>query len=152
MKTKKLLQLFFVLNLSFVFGQDMTKEQTIHYINSRLQKTQINVDNQGMIFIKDVGIFYYKDVQVDTYSHHPFQIQFKCIKQTDCIEDPKYNPRFEQLKIKYKNEARIYIDDKEDFKRLNNAFDYLFKELYSENLQKINNDPFSPENYKTANN
>ncbi len=144
---KKILILISTLNLTLVSSQELTKKETIDYINKNLDKTQVSINSIGVITIKDIGIFNYKDVEMDFYPFHPFQIHFKCKKNDECIEDPKYNPKYEYPKEKYTNMIRLILDDKEDFRRMKNAFDYFFKLLNRENFKKNNKDPFSPENY-----
>ena len=153
---KKLLLNLLLLISSFMYCQTMSKSETISYINNKLLNRNLSIDNQGIIKIEKTtknpisgtGIFYYKDVEIDYYPFHPFQVRFKCKNTNECIENLDYNPDYETTKIKYSNMLSISFENKEEYLSVLNAFNYLFKILENENLKKNNNDPFSPENYK----
>lgn len=153
---RKILLNLFLLITTFVYGQDMGKSETISYINNKIFNRVLSIDNQGIIKIEKTtknsisgtGIFYYKDVEIDYYPFHPFQVRFKCKNSNECIEKLDYNPNFETTKTKYTNMLSISFEDKEEYLRVTNAFKHLFKILESENLKKNNDDFFSPENYK----
>ena len=131
--------------IQLVYSQNMTKSETIHYINNSLQRNTVSVDNQGIITISKIGTFYYKDIELGGYPFHQFQVQFKCINNNECIDNPDFNPSYD---TKYSNLVRLYFNDKDQYLKILHAFDYLFKKLRAENATKSNNDPFSSENYK----
>ena len=134
-----------IVSVQVLFSQNMSKTETINYINNNLSRNSISVDEQGYISISRVGKFHYSDIELGWYPFSTFQVQFKCINNIECIDNPNYNTSYE---TRYSNLARLFFDDKEQYRRVLNAFDYLFKKLRSENARKSNNDPFSPENYR----
>lgn len=46
--------------IQLVYSQNMTKAETINYINNGLQRNIVSVDNQGIITISKIGTFIIK--------------------------------------------------------------------------------------------
>ncbi|REC70661.1 hypothetical protein DRF58_08945 [Epilithonimonas hispanica] len=110
---KKYFTIFTLISFQFFFSQNMTKEETITYINNNLNKNILSVDNQGNVVITKVGKFYYKEIELGWYPFDPFQIQFKCINSNECIDNPNYNTSYE---TRYSNIGRLFFDDKDQYR------------------------------------
>lgn len=156
---------FCCLSINLTFGQTVSMDETVRYINELLNcsksttyKYQITLSSDGLLdiiersietkkitfYINDLDVAYIsKDWETCTFvrkngdSKH---IQLWCKNKSDCINCLNDG-------VNYTCETHIYIDLSDyDSQRLLNAFNYLISEgekSFASNRNKIN-DPFAP--------
>ena len=140
-KTKKLVTYILLIIASSFSAQELNKEITIKYINAHY-KDGITVDQMGNITIGNKVKFSYRNINLLEKSDNN-KIKIACKNNENCIKIT------EKGNIQKQFIYTINIDSKGQYERLYNALEHLLILLTEEHPDTLDQDPFSPQSYKS---